>query len=75
MSNWFNNLSQVDKEVVLNVVTESVEMSVFGFLCVLDGASAIEDNETKRRLELLYIKNGIRHLLNDPEQDYLHDLL
>jgi hypothetical protein len=60
--------------MVLEIVKESVETSVFGFLCVLDGVRAIEDDEIKGRLDLFYDKAGNQQLLNNPEEEYLHDL-
>lgn len=74
MSSWYNGMSESDKIVVDMIVKESVETTVFGFLCVLDGVAAIEDDEIKGRLELYYEKNGIKQLLNDPDREYLHDL-
>jgi hypothetical protein len=47
---------------------------VFGFLCVLDGVSAIEDGEVKGKLNLFYEKHGKQQLLNDPQEEYLHDI-
>jgi len=74
LSRWFNSLSLEGKSMVSKIIKESVEMSVFGFLCVLDGVRPIEDDEEKGKLELFYEKNGSRILLNDPDQEYLHNL-
>lgn len=75
LSNWFNNLKTEDKIMAMKMVKESVETSAFGFLCVLDGIRAIEDSKIKGRLILSYEKQGDLVLLNNPDEDYLHDLL
>lgn len=75
MSNWFNSLDSQDKSIVKEVIKESIETSVFGFLCVLDGVRAIENNNEKGVLQLYYVKDDHRILLNDPNDIYLHDLL
>ena len=74
MSNWLNHLEPKDREMVRQIITESVEMAVFGFLCVIDGVSAIEDNSSRGSLELYYTKDGQKKILNDPDGEYLHDL-
>ena len=73
-SEWFNNLSEVDKQMVIDIASESVKFSVFGFLCVLDGVRAIEGEEDKGILKLYFEKDGNRVLINDPDQEFLHDL-
>ena len=75
LSNWFNKLGSEDKIMVMKIVKESVETSVFGFLCVIDGVRVIEDSKRKGRLILSYEKQGDVILLNDPDEDYLHNLL
>jgi hypothetical protein len=76
MSLWYNSLDARSREMVLRVVKESVEMSAFSFLCVIDGVSAIEGFGEKGKLLLQYVSpTGNTILLNDPEQEYLHDLL
>ena len=74
MSKWFNGLNDAEKKMVTGLIKESVEISVFGFLCLLDGVTAIEDTEAKGKLELFYEKGVNRVLLNDPKQEYLHNL-
>lgn len=74
MSEWFNQLKDDDKNMVLKIVKESVETTVFGFLCVLDGVRPLEDEETKGSFELYFKKHGVQQLINDPEKEYLHDL-
>ena len=73
-SGWFNNLSDEDKDMVMEIAGESVKFSVFGFLCVLDGVRAIEDEEDKGILKLFFEKDGNSALINDPGKEFLHDL-
>jgi hypothetical protein len=74
LSEWFNRLDNQNIEFIKQVIRESIETGIFGFLCVLDGVRAIE-NEEKGNLLLYYKKNDTEVLLNDPNEDYLHDLL
>lgn len=74
MSIWYNNLTDEDKNMLTRVIKEAVETSVFGFLCVLDGVRPIEDGEEKGKLNLFYEKKGKQFLLNDLEEEYLHDI-
>lgn len=73
LSKWYNNLNENDKSFIHTIIRESVEISVFGFLCVLDGVRAIEGRE-KGELKLYYEKNTLSILLNDFNSEYLHDL-
>ena len=75
LSQWFNKLDNNDRNMVMQVVKKSVQTSVFGFLCVLDGVRAIEDGEEKGKLDLYYEKDGKLTLLNNQNDEYLHDLL
>ena len=70
-SQWFNTLSEHDKSMVAKIVTKAVDLSVFGFLSVLDGVQSIEDVE-QGQLELFYVSETERTLLTDPNKEYLH---
>jgi hypothetical protein len=79
LSHWFNGLNEKDKSYVKDLITESVEMATFSFLCVLDGVRAIDNYNSEREnllpaLILKYKKGNQTVWLNDPEDDYLHDL-
>ena len=50
-------------------------MAVFGFLCVLDGVKAIKKTGVKGHLKLYNEKEKKSVLLNDSNEDYLHDLV
>jgi hypothetical protein len=71
LSEWFNQLSPSDQNAVAEVAAMTAHSAVFGFLCVLDGARAIEDGKQKGSLELNYIQAGEDIIRLNP----LHDLL
>lgn len=73
-SRWFNSLPDEDKHQVEEIIKQTVHASVFGFLCVLDGVSAIESTSEKGSLELTFNKNGNKTLINDERGEMLHDL-
>jgi len=73
MSNWYNQLNENDRTVAEQIIKYSVDMAVFSFFCVLDGVSAIE-NENKGELKLYYENRDVQVLLNDPDKEFLHDL-
>ena len=72
-SNWFNSLSDEERNNIEKIIINSVDETLFGFLCVIDGVRTIEDNEKKGVLKLVY-KNKEELLLNDPDKKFLHDL-
>lgn len=73
ISAWYNTLDDEQKRILSVVLCDVVDRAVFGFLCVLDGVRAIENDADKGRLELRYVKNG-SVLLNSPEGEMLHEL-
>jgi hypothetical protein len=73
-SKWFNNLSEEDKNLVIEIADQAVKHCLFGFLCVLDGVRSIEDEAEKGVLKLYFEKGSNRVVLNDPDQEYLHDI-
>jgi hypothetical protein len=72
LSEWFNALGDADQKNVEGVVADAVDGAIFGFLCVLDGVRAIEDVGEKGSLELWYVRDGERTLLN--QDQVLHDV-
>src|SRR5690348_8881340 len=56
-SQWYLSLSEEQKELLSSIIGDVADRAVFGVLCVLDGARAIEDCQEKGRLELRYIKD------------------
>jgi hypothetical protein len=71
---WYNKLSDSDKIMIESVIEQTVDITIFGFLCVLDGVTAIERGPNKGKLNLFYEKGGESKLLNDTKEDYLHDM-
>ncbi|MGS0690433.1 hypothetical protein [Shewanella sp. 30m-9] len=69
-STWFNSLSDSDKDMVKSIISDAVNESAFGFLCVLDGVRSTSESGTSNNLKLTHGNT----LLNDPEKEYLHDL-
>src|SRR5256885_17189221 len=71
-SAWYDSLDDGQKRILSSILIDVADRAVFGFLCVIDGVSAIEDGPDKGRLELNYVKEGVT-LLNPPEGDPLHE--
>ncbi|WP_064792214.1 hypothetical protein [Shewanella woodyi] len=70
MSKFYNERTIDEKKIIQNIIELSVDNSVFGVLCVLDGVRAIEDEESKGQLTLTYEKDE-KVILNKNED--LHD--
>lgn len=60
--------------MVQSAIKKAAELAVFSFLCVLDGVSVIENGPDQGNLKLLYQKVGEELVLNDPAEEFLHDL-
>lgn len=73
LSEWYNLLKERDKEMLKIALIEAIDSAIFGFFCVLDGVRAIE-NEDKGELELYYVKDNEKILLNDINNELLHDI-
>ena len=76
LSVWFNQLNDVEKGQVKNIIKMAVNHSIFGFLCVLDGVRSIRETNDgiDPVLKLIYDDSEKEIVLNDPEQDFLHDI-
>ncbi len=72
ISNWFNNLGESDREMVLKIIKFSMDTGIFGFFCVLDGVRKID--EDNGHLTLLYSKENSELKINDSETEYLHEI-
>lgn len=73
MSAWYGSLSDADRVMVLEVIREGAHAAVFGVLCVLDGARAI-DESPHADLVLTASKDGELTVLASPDADVeLHD--
>jgi hypothetical protein len=71
-SKWFNSLNSYEQELLKDIVNDSTDQAVFGFLCVLDGVRAIEAGK-KGTLILTYVSSeGNKVDLN--KEQLLHEL-
>lgn len=75
-SEWCNTLDDNQKIQVKNIIEMAVDDSIFGFLCVIDGVRTIKDSIDSEEgvFKLSYIENKMESILNDPEDNYLHDI-
>jgi len=71
---WYKDLDDEGRECVKQIIREAVSTTLFGFFCVLDGVRAIENGPDKGRLELYYVKENEKILLNDFNEEFLHDI-
>lgn len=74
LSQWYNGLTESDKEMLKKAILRAVDHSVFGFFAVLDGVHIVEDSPEKGTFDLYYKKNSVKKLLNSEEDEYLHDI-
>jgi hypothetical protein len=72
-SKWYHSLSDDQKTILSSIILDVADRAVFGFLCVLDGVRAIEDDGDKGHLELRYVRDNST-LLNPPEGEMLREL-
>lgn len=77
MSDFYNQIDKNQQQVVNEIISESVKSAIFGFLCVIDGVRSINESlENRGSLKLTYINDnaGNEVVLNNPKDDYLHDI-
>lgn len=74
LAKWFRSLSEKEKNMIRMIIKYSADDAVFGFLCVLDGVRAIEDSYYKGKLLLFYERKDERVLINNPDQEELHNI-
>jgi len=74
LMNWFNRISEEDRQRVRQAVERAVHSAIFGTLCVLDGVRAIEDGPAKSELRLLAVNGSTTEWLNSPNAECLHDI-
>lgn len=70
MSAFWHTASGEQKEMIAQIIRLAVDDAAFGFLCVLDGVRAIED-EHKGELSLVWRKDDETVVLN--QNGDLHD--
>lgn len=73
-SEWFKKLGPEERERVRWVAAQAAHACLFGVFAVLDRARAFSP-DTEAYLELYYVSGGKKMLLNDFEDEDLHDLL
>lgn len=71
LSEFYKGLSSGEQAMIADVVKLSVDESVFGFLCVLEGVRAIENGPGKGELVLSYEGDVSAHINRGMD---LHDL-
>jgi len=74
LAEWVSKLPENEKEKIQKIINRAVHAAIFGFLTVLDGARAIESTPEKGQLKLFWEKEAEKILLNDPENEDLHDI-
>jgi hypothetical protein len=74
LSNWYNKLDNKNKMMLQRVLDMATDSCMFGFLAVIDGVRSMEDVKDKGELELYYVNGGIKERLNNPNEEYLHDI-
>jgi len=70
MSVWFNNLDAENRKVLFNIIEDTIDETIFGFFCVLDGVRNIG---VDGQLELYYTEKDKKNLLNTGSMDF-HDI-
>jgi len=72
---WFNSLDVESRTKLEWIIGRSVDSTVFGFLCVLDGVRAIEGIEDDAKLILDYRTDSGAVRINDEASEIsLHDI-
>lgn len=74
LSEWYNRLSDLEKQKVAAVVNVVADQAVYNVLLILDGVLAIEPAGQKGKLELIYDNGLKRELLNDMDRTSLSSL-
>ncbi|MDR0673423.1 MAG: hypothetical protein LBF93_07155 [Zoogloeaceae bacterium] len=73
ISKWFNALSEQDRGMLLKVMSDVADSTLFGVLAVLDGARTIEEQGEKSVFHLSAHKAVVESVLCPGPHD-LHDL-
>jgi hypothetical protein len=61
---WYQSLEEDERQLLLKIVAKSVDLALFGILCVIDGARSIENGPSKGAIELRYVKDEKVTILN-----------
>ncbi len=74
ISNFFNELNQHDQSMIKKIISDTIQSTIFGFLCILDHVRFLEDTNKKSTIKL-YINDGEKDtLINDANDEPLHDI-
>src|SRR5688500_9309459 len=77
LSEFYNQFGEDQKQKINEIISMAVNSGVFGFLCILDGVRSINESfDNRGSLKLSYINgnNGAETILNDEQENYLHDI-
>lgn len=74
LSEWYNNQSERDKDMIEKALYEAVDASLFGLFAVIDGVRTIEGSTSKGTFKLYFEKEDGKKLLNDEDNEFLHDI-
>ena len=74
LSQWYNGLSENDKEMLRHAISIATYGAIFDIFTILDHVSFIEASPERGIFELYYVKDGQRTLLNPQDGEFLHDL-
>ena len=74
LSDWFNTLSADAQLALRSVISETAEQAVFNLLALLDGVCPAQNDDPNGRLELSWVTDGRRYILNEASAEELHRL-
>lgn len=74
ISEWYRELSPEEKDLVKSVMRRTARSCVFSLLTLLDGVSLFPVEGKRGTFELYYIVEDQEVRVNDPEQEFLHDI-
>lgn len=74
LSSFYNSLNVDQRANIREIIIDSVDMAIFSLLCILDHVSFLENTEEKTTFELYASKDRSKVLLNDFDDDKLHDI-
>jgi hypothetical protein len=74
LSGWFNALNADAQLALRSVISEAAEQAVFNLLALLDDVCPAQNDDPKGRLELSWVTDGRRSILNEGSAEELHRL-
>ena len=73
LSAWFKSLRPADREMVVRAMRDAADSTLFGVLCVIDGARVVEDGSEKSVFRLTATNGNVTSVLS-PGEELLHDI-